>query len=306
MPSNAKAVKSKTGKSKKAKAAEIAPPASQPIYGAEIEPFHSRLLRVSLALEESRAYWEQREESLRTAKLPMANSAKAKLAEQAFESRWFGNKSLERVRRLLADFSYRYDSYPATLSVLTRWQPSDPITRQNICHWHLQLADPMYRDFSGHFLEQRRLDSAANTTSIDRDIVARWVSQNLPTEWATTTVLRMATALITCATAAGLCEHSSGARVLTYPKVTDAALAYWLYFLKDLRFTGTLLANPYFSSVGLSEGFLEPRLRQLSGLTFSRMGDLHEFNWQYANLERWAEGELGIGETLAVQPEAIA
>ena len=304
MPSNSRTVKAKKLKAKTVKAAAIAQPAAQTLYGAEIEQFHSRLLRVSLALEESRAYWEQRAESLLE-----ANDAKAKLAEQAFESRWFGNKSLERVRRLLIDFGYRYDSYPATLNVLTRWQPSDPVTRQNICHWHLQLADPMYRDFSGHFLEQRRLDSTTSATSIDRDIVARWVSQNLPTEWATTTVLRMATALITCATAAGLCEHSSGARVLTYPKVTDAALAYWLYFLKDLRFTGTLLTNPYFTSVGLSEGFLEPRLRQLSGLTFSRMGDLHEFNWQYANLERWAEGELGVEaperNELAVQPEFI-
>ncbi len=289
MPSEAKTVKAKA----------ITEPTSVPLYGAEIEQFHSRLLRVSLALEESRAYWERRQENSSEASL-----SKAKRAEQAFEARWFGSKSLERVQRLLADFGHRYDRYPAALSVLTRWQPSDPATRQNIGHWHLQLVDPMYRDFSGGFLEQRRLGSATRMASIDRDIVARWVSQQLPTEWATTTVLRMATALITCATAAGLCENTSGARVLTYPKVTDAALTYWLYFLKDLRFTGTLLTNPYFASVGLSEEFLELRLRQLSGIKFSRMGELREFDWQYANLEGWAEGELGIGE-LEMQQEAI-
>lgn len=284
---------------KTAKAKAVTKPTSAPLHGAEIEQFHSRLLRVSLALEESRAYWERLEVNSSE-----ANLSKAKRAEQAFEARWFGSKSLERVQRLLADFGHRYDNYPAALSVLTRWQPSDPTTRQNIGHWHLQLVDPMYRDFSGSFLEQRRLGSAASTTSIDRDIVARWVSQQLSTEWATTTVLRMATALITCATAAGLCENTPGARVLTYPKVTDAALTYWLYFLKDLRFAGTLLTNPYFASVGLSEGFLELRLRQLSGLKFGRMGELREFDWQYANLERWAEGELGIGE-LEMQQEAV-
>lgn len=250
-------------------------------YGAESTEFHSRLLRVSLALDESRAYWEH----------VLPDSPKVKRAEQAFEGRWFGSKSMERVKRLLADLNRRYDGI--ALEVLTQWQPKDPVTRQNICHWHLQLTDLMYRAFTGVFLEQRRADS---TATIERDIAARWVNENLETEWATATVLRMATALITCATAAGLCKQSAGNRSLTYPQVTDEALAYWFYLFRQVQFEGTLLANPYLASVGLQGSFLEERLPTLPGLKFSRMGDLHEFDWQYADLSSWARGELAIEE----------
>ena len=252
-------------------------------YGAEVDKFHTRLLRVSLALEESRDYWEQM--SLQT--------PREGRAELAFENRWFGSKSMARVQRLLAEFSHRYDAYPAAIATLIDWQPSDLITRQNICHWHLQLSDPMYRAFSSTFLELRRSHQSPHQSSygeakIDRDIVARWVAENITAQWASATVLRMATALITCATAAGLCERAGTQRTLTYPKVTDAALTYWVYFLRGLKYQGTVLKNPYFVSVGLSDRFLEQRLRQLEGLTFSRMGDLYEFDWRYANLQDWA------------------
>jgi hypothetical protein len=256
---------------------------------AEVTQFHTRLLRVSLALDESRAYWEH----IRLdAWLDMPKPEQAVLA---FEGRWFGSKSLERVKQLMAAFGHRYEAYPSAIAVLSQWQPSDPITRQNICHWHLQLTDPMYRAFTGEFLERRRSQS---TATINRDIAARWVSQNLPTEWASATVLRMATALITSATAAGLCDRTSGNRTLSYPKVTDEALAYWLYFLRALKFEGKLLANAYLASVGLSDRTLEDRLSHLPGLTFSRMGDLHEFQWQYIDLAGWAKGELNFAERL--------
>jgi len=250
-------------------------------YGAEVEQFHSQILRVSLAMEESRVYWEHM-----TPEVP-----KEKRATIAFEERWFGNKSMDRVRRLLSEFGSRYDAYPVALDVLRRWRPSDPMTRQNICHWHMQLTDPTYRAFTGAFLERRRLQTNA---TIDRDIAARWVTQQLKTEWSTTTILRMATGLITSAASAGLCSEMPKSRSLKYPKITDEALAYWLYFLRHLSFTGSLLNNPYLASVGLSEGFLEQRLRRLPGLSFNRMGDLYEVDWQYPDLKAWAVHELGL------------
>lgn len=251
------------------------------IYGAEVDQFHTRLLRVSLAEEESRAYWAQ-------LKTPVPKENRAAIA---FEERWFGNKSMDRVKRLLSEFRHRYDAYPTALNVLRAWQPSDPITRQNICHWHMQLTDPTYRNFTGSFLEQRRLQTKAE---IDRDIIARWVALQLPTEWSTTTIQRMATGLLASAKAAGLCSDNVGSRSLQYPKVTDEALVYWLYFLRGLSFKGTILENPYFASVGLSEGFLEQRLRRVEGLSFNRMGDLHDFTWQYPNLLAWASQELEL------------
>ncbi|NJM99701.1 MAG: DUF1819 family protein [Phormidesmis sp. RL_2_1] len=248
-------------------------------YGVEVDKFHTRLLRVSLALEESREYWEQM----------TLTTPKEGRAELAFENRWFGSKSMARVQRLLAEFGHRYDAYPEAIATLIQWQPNDLTTRQNICHWHLQLSDPMYRAFSSTFLEARRSQYEAK---IDRDIVARWVTQNIAAQWtrqwASATVLRMATALITCATAAGLCKRAGTQRTLAYPKVTDAALTYWVYFLRSLQYQGTVLKNPYFMSVGLSDRFLEQRLGQLDALTFSRMGDLYEFDWRYADLQSWA------------------
>lgn len=250
-------------------------------YGAEVCQFHTRILRVSLVAEESRAYWKHLHKKI----------SKDKRAVVAFEERWFGSKSMERVRTLLAEFNHRYDAYSAALEVLIRWHPSDPTTRQNICHWHMQLADPTYRTFTGVFLEGRRLQPNPN---IERDVAARWVTQQLESEWSFATTLRMATGLIASSAAAGLCADKPGIRSLKYPKVTDEALAYWLYFLRHLSFKGSILNNPYFLSLGLSEGFLEQRLRRLPSLSFNRMGDLYDFGWCYADLKSWAIQELGL------------
>ncbi|MEH2361137.1 BrxA family protein [Nostoc sp.] len=249
--------------------------------GKEVSQFHTRLLRTSLALEESRAYWEYLK----------AGIPKEKRAVIAFEERWFGSKSMARVRSLLIEFSHRFDTYPTALRVLSQWRPNNPTTRQNICHWHMQLTDPIYRSFTGIFLEQRRLQS---NSDIDRDIVARWVTQQLESEWSAATTFRMATGLIATAAAAGLCSENSGMRSLKYPKVTDEALVYWLYFLRDLYFEGSLLSNPYFNSVGLFDSFLEQRLTRLPGLSFTRMGNLYDFGWHYADLTSWAKQILGV------------
>ena len=63
--------------------------------GVEVCQFHTRILRVSLVVEESRAYWQH----LHT-EIP-----KNKRAVVAFEERWFGSKSMERVRSLLTEFT---------------------------------------------------------------------------------------------------------------------------------------------------------------------------------------------------------
>src|SRR5262249_25635983 len=102
----------------------------------------------------------------------------------------------------------------------------------------------------------------------------RWMSQCLDGRWGSATAIRIATSLLTSAATAGLCSKGTGARSLTYPKVTDEALAYLLYLLRPMAFEGSLLENPYVASVGLTEGLLEQRLRHLPGLSFQRMGEL--------------------------------
>ena len=81
-------------------------------------------------------------------------------------------------------------------------------------------------------------------------------------------------------------------RSLLLPKVTDFALGYLLHVLRGTRFEGTITENPYLASVGLTEGFLDQRLRALPGITFLRMARLTELEWERSNLTAWAEATL--------------
>lgn len=249
-------------------------------YGCEVINRHTRLLRVALAVEDSFSYWQSAQPGLKA----------SEQAAIAFEQRWFGSKSMERVKTLLNLLGQRYASYPVPLTTLQQWLPQDWVTRQNLCHWHLQLADPSYRAFAGVFLPGRH---GYGEAVVERDVVARWVREQFP-DWTSATVMRMATSLISSAAEAGLCSSGSGQRRLSYPKVSDEALTYWLYLLRHVIFEGSLLENPYFRSVGLEGALLEERLTKLSGLSFSRMGDVHEFGWNCDNLQHWAIEQLEL------------
>ncbi len=243
---------------------------------AEVTEAHTRILRLALAIEESRAYWANVD--------PTVPPQERNLA--AFEQRWFGAKTLERVRTLLANMSARYDAYPPALSVLQRWPDVDPQTRQVLCHWHLQLTDPIYRTFTGRFLVARR-DSPR--PELDRDVVVRWVGLEYPDRWGPATQIQFASKLLSAAYEAGLVGTNKDPRPLALPKVTDVALAYLLYLLREVHIEGTQLDNPYLASVGLTEGFLDQRLRALPGVDFRRMGALTEFHWAAPTLQAWAE-----------------
>ena len=128
---------------------------------SEAVEVHTRILRLALGIEESRSYWERVDLTVPAARRTLL----------AFEQRWFGAKSLERIRFLLANFAGRYDPFPEALAVLKRWRAMDAAARQVICHWHLQLSDPLYRRFTGTFLLERR----GVRGTIDRDVALRWV-----------------------------------------------------------------------------------------------------------------------------------
>ena len=261
------------------------PPLVQPLPHQEGRPrqpaeetrLHTRLLRLALGVEESRAYWACVDPSVPPAQRSI----------QAFEQRWFGAKSLERVRTLLANFSARYDAFPEALEVLRRWSGMTPQLRQVLCHWHLQLSDPLYRRFTGEFLVARR--EAGPQSKLDRDGVLRWVRREFPDRWSESTCIQFASKLLSAASEAGLVSPHRDPRSLLYPKVPDVALGYLLHLLRGLSFSGTLTGNPYLASVGLTEGFLDQRLRALPGITFRRMGELTEFDWEAPSLSAWAE-----------------
>ena len=246
---------------------------------SETTDVHTRILRLALGIEESRSYWEHVDPAV-----PVAGRGLS-----SFEQRWFGSKSLERVRFLLSNLGDRYDAYPEALGVLRRWRSMDASERQVICHWHLQLSDPLYRRFTGQFLVERR---ALRDPKVDRDVALRWVKNEFPDRWSEATCVQFASKLLSAASEAGVISPKRGPRALLLPKVPDLALAYLLHLLRGLRFGGTLTENSYLASVGLVEGFLDQRLRALPGISFRRMGQLTEFDWQAPTLTTWAEATL--------------
>jgi hypothetical protein len=260
--------------------AAAVPPASSPpaLTPAEATEIHTRILRVSLATEEARSYWEHADLAV---PLPQR-------AVTAFERRWFGGKSLDRVRFLIATFRERFDAFPEALPALRRLAFADSLTRQLICHFHVQLSDPIYRRFTGEFLVKRR---SLRNLAVDRDGALRWLREEYPQRWSVATEVQFASKLLSTASEAGLVTAKKNPRTVLVTKVPDLALAYVLHSLRAIRFEGTILDNPYLASLSLSpsDSFLEQRLRALPGVTFRRMGDLLDFEWEHPNLLAWSE-----------------
>lgn len=207
----------------------------------EVTEVHTRLLRCTLEVDESRAFW---------AHADAADSSPQKV----FEEYWFGARSLARIEIVLRNMRARYLAFPEALEVLHAWPHMSPDTRRVVCHWHLQLADPLYRQFAGSFLVARRANPRAEVT---RDLVVRWVGEQAPGRWTTTTRIQFGSKLLSAAYSAGLIGSNRDPRPLTLPRVPDVALEYLMYLLRGVEFAGSLLDNPYTTSVGLDGGVLE-------------------------------------------------
>lgn len=242
---------------------------------------HTRLLKCTLEVESSRAYWQH-----------ATAAAKPFRAHQAFEEYWFGARSLIRVEELISELRARYDAFPAALRVLGAWPAMDPDTRRVICHWHLQLSDPLYRRFTGSYLVERHRQDRSQVT---RDLTVTWVSEQEPGRWAASTRIQLASKLLSSAYSAGLITSRHDLRPLSFPRVGDDALTYLLYLLREVEFAGTILDNPYWASVGLEGAFLEERLRALPALDFRRQGPLVDFGWRYPDLAAWADSTVAAG-----------
>jgi hypothetical protein len=234
------------------------------VQNVEATSFHTHILRLTLVVQESRAYWESVDSSIQgTARI-----------ERAFTERWFGNKSLARVKLLLSNFAARFDQYPPSLDTLRWWQPDDVGTRPLVCHWHLQLSDPLYRAFTGAWLAAKHDDGRRN---FDTDTVARWVGTLPNAKWAPSTRYQFASKLIRAADEAGLVSTvSEGQRTALVPRVPDEALGYLVRLLSGVTHAGSWRDNPYLRSVGLVNDEADGRLRRLPGIEYRRMGELFE------------------------------
>jgi len=244
----------------------------------ECNVLHCRLMKCALEVDNSRAYWQH-----------LGDSEKSVSAQRAFSEFWFGARSLARIEMLLAHLRWRFDRYPSALQVLSFWREMDPDTRRLICHWHLQLSDPLYRTFTGNYLVARRDTGRVDVT---RDLVITWVGDQAPERWTIPTRVKFATKLLHAAHAAGLVASTRDPRQLCNPRISDDGLSYLMYLLKEVHFAGTLLENPYLASVGLEGAEFDRRLRGLKCLDFKRQGDLVDFGWRYSSLLDWANACL--------------
>ncbi len=249
---------------------------NQAIGGEEEAKIHTRMLRIGLAVEDSRAYWQ------RAGTLDDENDR----IHTAFEERWFGSRTMARVRYLVNNFKYRFDAFPDSLPVLHRWNPSDIADRTVICHWHVQLTDPLYREFTSTLFNLRW---HRPEPTIDRSSALRWVEEKTDGRWSSSTSQRMATGLLACAADANLCEETKRVRTLSYPRVSDLALSYLLYLLKDVEYEGSLKSNPYALSVGLDGELWEQRVRNLPSVHYRRMADVHDLEWKFESLSHWGK-----------------
>ena len=231
----------------------------------EVTETHTRLMRWDLVIDHSRTWWSK--DSPRT-------------AARAFDEGWFGAMSEKRVESLARNLAFRFDAFPHGLPAL-RAVDLSPAARSLVCHWHVQLTDPLYRDFTGDFLPQRR----TTNPTLRRETVADWVDQQQPGRWGTASRVQFASKLLGCAKAVGLLQGTRGVRTLTMPTVDDTALTYLLYLLRPVRIASRLDDNPYLRSV-LHPDDIAARLQRVPALGY-RAG-LAEFEWAHPDLQTWA------------------
>lgn len=224
-------------------------------FSREATEVHTRILRLALGAEESRAYWAHVDP-----RIPVDERAAVALAEG-----WFPGRSAARVRYLVAAFAERYDAFPDGLEALRRWRSIDAGSARVVAHVHLMLSDPLHRAFAGELLVARRRGAGP----LDRHVVRAFVEERAPGRWAGITADQAAQKLLAAAHEAGLVSARDPREHLE-PEVPDLALAYVLHLLRGVRLAGTALDNVYLASLGLTGEALDRRLAALGPLGVRR------------------------------------
>jgi len=250
---------------------------------AEATALHTRILRCMLAVDDSYAYWQH-------ADLRVPPAERAALA---FEQRWFGTKSEARVRTLLTDMAERFDAYPEAIALLHEFGTIPASLRPLLCHLHTQLADPLYRRFTGEMLPTRR---EHGLTTLDRDTVTRWVDSLAPGRWSSTTAIKFASNLLATALDAGIVEGRRDPRKLTVALVPESILGYALYLLRDVRIEGSLTENPYLRSLGVTAELFRRIAPRIPGIRFAAVGGVTELSFLEPSLRAFGRRHLRVTE----------
>ncbi len=244
---------------------------------AEAATVHTRILRCMLAVDDSYAYWRHADPAV-----PPTDRARV-----AFEQRWFGTKSEARIRTIMTDMAERFDAYPEALSLLHQLGTIPAHLRPFLCHVHTQLADPIYRRFTGEFLPTRRKQGL---TAIDRDTVTQWADALEPGRWAPVTCIKFASNLMATAYDVGLIGGRRDPRKLVVPAVPDVIVGYILYLMRGVRIEGALAANVYLASLGIS---LTSFAGRIPGIRVAELGGVIDITWMEPSLPSWGLRYMG-------------
>jgi hypothetical protein len=227
-----------------------------------------------LAADDCFAYWRHVDTAV----------SSAERAHIAFEQRWFGTKSEARVRTIMTDMVERFDAYPEALALFQKVGRIPAGLRTFLCHLHTQLADPVYRAFTGDFLPSRRDEGR---TTVDRAAVARWVESSHPGRWSSVTCTKFASNLLATALDVGLVRCRRDPRQLPHPIVPAVVVGYALYLVRGVRIEGSLTENAYLRSLGLTTDSLGRISGTIPGVRIAELGGLAEITFQEPTLTAW-------------------
>lgn len=247
---------------------------------SEATAVHTRILRCMLAVEDCYAYWQRVDTTV-----PVAERARV-----AFEQRWFGTKSEARVRTIMTDMIERFDAFPEALAALKDAGTLPARIRPFICHLHTQLADPIYRRFTGELLPALR---AEGRMSIDRPRVARWIDALEPGRWSAVTAIKFGSNLLATAFDVGLVAGRRDPRKIAVPQVPDVAIGYALYLVREVTIEGSLLDNPYLRSLGITQETFRAFAPRIPGVHFVELGGATELSFDAPSLRAWAANAFG-------------
>jgi hypothetical protein len=236
----------------------------------EVKSIHSRLLRLGLAVRESQIFWRTRDPEQST-KLTI---------ERAHQEGWFGAKSLKQVEYLVTSLDTRFTGAITDLRV---WDPAEKADRCWVCHFHLQLTDPLYRQFTAHYLSHRLERAQPN---IEKLSALRWLNQLAPNKWAVATAERLVSGLVSALNEAGFSRGRSSPRDIVIPPLSNESLAYLLFLLKNSEFEGSILSNPYLKTTYLGED-LERRLTELPGFDYQHNDEGGTLKWKVDSFLDW-------------------
>lgn len=209
----------------------------EPPFKEETSP-HTGLLRLGLVVEQSQIFW---------CRAGQERDARV-LAEQASRQEWFQDTSDSRSRYLVQQLSRRFP--PECRAELAR---SPDLQASLVCHWHLQLTDPLYRLYTGEYLMERW---SSPTQSVSLEGSNEWARKQAYTfGWRPNTVRRLASGLLSSATEAGLCRRSGRReRELRLPRVESRDREYLTSLLEKAGALGS--RSMYLLPVGLGSGSL--------------------------------------------------